>query len=147
VAREAGDRCGEGGAALEVEGAPDMWVPHVRERKRGERRERGAGAGGPRGPERGWAAAGIRKRGRELGRGRAVLFFFSFLFFFLFFSNPFQTNLFNTFKSNLFHILTQIYPTILRLLENLLNNFSNIFKFKLSSFFNSNFYTNFHNYF
>jgi hypothetical protein len=56
----------------EVEGAPDMWVPHVRERKRGDRRRVTAGRVGRKmaGP-RGWAGV--------------VLFFFSFLFF-----NPFQ---------------------------------------------------------
>jgi hypothetical protein len=74
------------------------------------------------------ALAGLMGRKRELGRGVGLV-----LFFFLFqidFKPIFPT----IFKSNLFHILTQIYPTILRLLENLLNNFSNIFKFKLSFF-------------
>jgi hypothetical protein len=101
-----------------------VWAPHVS----GSERERN-GRGGPNGPEVGWAAG--------LGRvGRLDWFFF--LFFFLFFSNPFQTNFkpfkFKSFTSFQIEILTQIYSTILRLLENLLNNFSNI-KFKLSSFF------------
>jgi hypothetical protein len=88
-----------------------------------------------------WAAVGWADR----------LDWFDLFFLFLFFSNPFQTN-FKPFKFKSFscfqtQILTQIYSTILRLLENLLNHFSNI-KFKLSSFFfNSNFHTNFHNYF
>jgi hypothetical protein len=57
----------------EVEGAPDMCVPHVRERKRGERRRVTAGREGRKmaGP-RGWAGVVL------------VFFFFSF------FSNPFQ---------------------------------------------------------
>jgi hypothetical protein len=55
--------------------------------------------------------------------------------FFLFFQFLFQTKFQTLLNSNLLHILTQISPTILRLLENLLNKFSNIFKFKLSSFF------------
>jgi hypothetical protein len=63
--RDGGAGCGAAGGCAgkkgmgrrpEVEGAPDMWVPHVRERKRGER---GAGAGGPAWAERGsWAARG-----------------------------------------------------------------------------------------
>jgi hypothetical protein len=88
-----------------------------REREGEEARER-AGAGGPRGPEWGWAAA-----------DRLVWFFF------FFFSNPFQTKFkFKSFSCFQTQILTQIYSTFLRLLENLLNHFSNI-KFKLSSFF------------
>jgi hypothetical protein len=48
---------GRRGGALEVEGAPDMWVPHVREIKRGrERRGERRRRSGPRGPKRGWAA-------------------------------------------------------------------------------------------
>jgi hypothetical protein len=35
------------GGALEVEGAPDMWVPHVRERKRGRGGGREVGCFGP----------------------------------------------------------------------------------------------------
>jgi hypothetical protein len=90
-----------------------------REGERGEGRRRS----GPRGPK------------AELGRG--VGLDFSFLFF-LFFLNPFQTN-FKPFKFKSFscfqtQILTQISPTILRLFENLLNNFSTYFKFKLSFF-------------
>jgi hypothetical protein len=34
----------EEGGRPEVEGAPDMWVPHVRERKRGERERAAAGS-------------------------------------------------------------------------------------------------------
>jgi hypothetical protein len=98
--------------------------------------------------------AGKRKKG-EVGRGGWLFYFFSFL---LFFSNPFQTN-FKPFKFKSFscfqtQILTQIYSTILRLLENLLNHFSNI-KFKLSTFFliqtftpiSQLFLRTFHNYF
>jgi hypothetical protein len=73
------------GRRPEVEGAPDMWVPHVREGKRGEI---GAGACGP-----AWAESGAGPRGWV---GLFVVFFF----FFLFFSNPFS----NLLNSNLFHV-------------------------------------------
>jgi hypothetical protein len=83
-------------------------------------RERGGGVG------RRWLL-GQKHLGRRGG--------FGFLSFFSsFFQIDFKSNFPTIFKSNLFHILTQIYPTILRLLENLLNNFSNIFKLKLSFF-------------
>jgi hypothetical protein len=54
----------EEGGKPEVEGAPNMWVPHVRERKRGERRR---ALGGPAWAGRERAAAGS-KRGGRMGR-------------------------------------------------------------------------------
>jgi hypothetical protein len=71
--------------------------------------------------------------GRGVGLGRRGGF--GFLFFLFLFQMDFKPIFPTIFKSNLFHILTQIYPTILRLLENFLNNFSNIFKFKPSFIF------------
>jgi hypothetical protein len=86
----------------------------------------------------------------ELGRGGLgwVVFFF-FLFFSFSFqilfkpnSKPFKFKSFSTFQTQ---ILTQIYSNILRLLENLFKHFK--FKLSTSFFFNSNFYTNFTNFF
>jgi hypothetical protein len=76
--------------------------------------------GGPKWAETGmWAALEKEKRGGKLGgpRGWACFFFFQILF------KPFQTFLLYLFKSN----FNTNSPTILRLLENLLNKFSNIF--------------------
>jgi hypothetical protein len=105
----------------------------------GERRRWRLGTGPTGGPR---LSVRERERGRGAGRGRrwardtwarwvGLGFFLFFLFLFQIDFKPIFPTIF---KSNLFHILTQIYPTILRLLENLLNNFSNIFKFKLSFF-------------
>jgi hypothetical protein len=118
AAREAGGRAGEGGggARLEVEDGLTSG-PHLS--AGGRERRRGRWWSGPRGPE------GL------VGRGLGwVVSFFSFLFFNSI-SNPFKFKPFTSFQ---IHILTQISPTILRLFENLLNNFSTYFKFKLSFF-------------
>jgi hypothetical protein len=87
----------------EVEGAPDMWVPHVRERKRGERRRVTAGRMGR---KRDLGRGGERKKGEvRWAAGWAGLFcFFSFLFFFKSFSNLFKP-FFYIFSNQ---ILTQI---------------------------------------
>jgi hypothetical protein len=69
AAREAARPRGEEEGALEVEGAPDMWVPHVRERKRGRE-----------GGERGGREVGRRLLGRGIGPGRLEWFCFFLLF-------------------------------------------------------------------
>jgi hypothetical protein len=88
------------GAALEVGDGADGWAPSVGERERGGREGRGF-----------WGRVGRKYMGRRDWVGFVV----SFFFFFFFFKSIFPS----IFKSNLFHILTRIYPTILRLLENL----------------------------
>jgi hypothetical protein len=82
--------------------------------REGEEAGERAGAGGPRGPK--------SKLGRRVGLAvRLDWFFFLFLFKSIF--KPFKFKTFSSFKTQ---ILTQISPTILRLFENLLNNFSTL---------------------
>jgi hypothetical protein len=81
------------GGRPEVEGAPDMWDPHVRERKRGERR-RALGEPAWAGRER--AAAGRR----GLDRFGFCFVFFFFSFFFKSISNQF----FKPFLNQIFYI-------------------------------------------
>jgi hypothetical protein len=97
---------------------PDRWAPPVGER---EREERGGSVDGP-----AWADSGAGPRGWV-----RIWFCCFFLFLFKSIFKPFKFKSFTCFQTQ---FLTQIYSNILRLLENLLNNFSNI-KFKLSSFF------------
>jgi hypothetical protein len=85
-----------------------------------EREGGGAGGAGRVGRKDLWAAGWV-----------GLFRFFPFLFF-KSISNPFKFKPFTSFQ---IQILTQISPTILRLFENLLNNFSTYFKFKLSFFF------------